>query len=121
MTSYARIRIETAITLAVIVALILVAHALGIALCPLRRFTGVPCPLCGATRAGLCLLRGDLAGAFALQPLVTIAAFAVPLAFLVRRWITFKLPRSAVGKWSLALVAGGLVAANWAYLIMREV
>lgn len=121
MTALVRNRIGTAITLAGIAALVLVAHALGLALCPLRRFTGVPCPMCGATRAGLCLLQGNLAGAFAQQPLVTIAALALPLAFLVRRWIPLKLPRSAVGKRCLALVACGLVAANWAYLIVREV
>lgn len=37
--------------------------------CPFRRMTGIPCPLCGMTRAVLCLLRGDVSGAFHCHPL----------------------------------------------------
>jgi len=37
-------------------------------LCPFRRLTGVPCPICGSTTATLHLGRGQLLSAFAAQP-----------------------------------------------------
>lgn len=43
-------------------------------LCPLLRFTGVPCPSCGGTRAGLYLLGADPMAAFAANPGITAAA-----------------------------------------------
>lgn len=40
--------------------------------CPLRSLTGWECPLCGATRMGSALLHGDLASAFADNPVVLL-------------------------------------------------
>ena len=41
--------------------------------CPFLALTGWQCPLCGATRMGAALLHGDLAGAYAFNPLVLVA------------------------------------------------
>jgi hypothetical protein len=55
----------------------------GLASCPNRAMTGIPCPGCGLTRASLALLSGDLAGALHWHPLVFLL---LPLAgFLVLR------------------------------------
>lgn len=48
-------------------------ETLGLVACPLRRLTGIACPGCGATRAGLALLRGDLAVALAMNPFLVLA------------------------------------------------
>jgi hypothetical protein len=47
-----------------------------IAFCPLRQSLGWPCPTCGGTHSALALARLDLAEAFTLNPLVTMAAVA---------------------------------------------
>ena len=46
-------------------------------LCPLLRFTGVPCPSCGGTRAGLYLLGGDPVSAFKMNAALTAATFTL--------------------------------------------
>jgi hypothetical protein len=48
----------------------------GLILCPYRALTGLACPGCGMTRATHFLLRGDLASAWAYNPLLFLA---VPL------------------------------------------
>ena len=48
----------------------------GLILCPYRALTGLACPGCGMTRATHFLLRGDLAAAWAHNPLLFLA---VPL------------------------------------------
>lgn len=40
--------------------------------CPLRTMTGWACPLCGGTRLGSALLRGDVAAAFSHNPLLLV-------------------------------------------------
>ena len=47
--------------------------------CPIRALCGIPCPGCGLSRAWLCALRLDLAGAFAYHPLFWLIP---PLLFL---------------------------------------
>ncbi len=52
----------------------------GVALCPFRAVTGLPCPGCGMTRAFCSIGHGDLARAFgynALAPFVFLAAMLV--------------------------------------------
>jgi hypothetical protein len=38
--------------------------------CPVRTLLQIPCPGCGMTRALKCLLQGDLAGSFAMHPML---------------------------------------------------
>jgi hypothetical protein len=52
-------------------------------LCPLRRTTGVPCPLCGMTTGVTALARGDLVGAVAANPLAPVLVLVVLLAWAV--------------------------------------
>lgn len=53
--------------------------AVALVPCPLRAWSGIPCPGCGVTRASVALARAELAQAWALNP----AAFLlVPLATL---------------------------------------
>lgn len=74
--------------------------------CPTHRFLGFDCPGCGSMRATHLLLRGDLPGALAHNPLLVLMgvplaalfwAEQVLLAFRGRR-IAF-IPRSAVLAW----------------------
>jgi hypothetical protein len=94
--------------------------------CPFREVTGVPCPLCGASRAFALAARGDgdlyrynaawvaLAAAAILVGLVALAASAVGRAPLT--WA-----RAALGappRLAAALVL--LVALPWAYAITER-
>ncbi len=46
-------------------------------MCPLLRFTGVACPSCGGTRAGLYLLGADPVSAFKMNAALTAAALTL--------------------------------------------
>lgn len=54
------------------------ATGLGVA-CPFRLATGWDCPLCGGTRMGGALLRGDLSAAFDFNPLALVLVAALGL------------------------------------------
>lgn len=41
--------------------------------CPLHELTGLYCPGCGSTRALHCLVRGNLSGALAYNPLMVVS------------------------------------------------
>lgn len=89
--------------------------------CPLKTFTGLPCPSCGATRTALALARLDVPAAFAVSPLATLGwifviagGLAAGAAALAGRAVP-ELPRRIPWPWRLA--AGALVVANWVYLV----
>ena len=72
--------------------------------CPLLGITGLPCPACGLTRAGLLFLHGDFAGAFRMHPffygLLALAVLAVIARYFLGRsigWISYLLAVLAVG------------------------
>ena len=66
--------------------------------CPMLIVTGLPCPACGLTRAGLLLLQGDFAGAFSMHPFIYVwIAFA--LSFVYNRYI-----RGRKMPWALQLL-----------------
>lgn len=72
--------------------------------CVYKHFLGVPCPGCGMTRALICLLKLDFAGAWGYNPLI----FAMPYVFLY----LFCDWRKPIHKYILVLIAiAGIV--NW--------
>ena len=74
---------ETAV-IASISGLLFVLVVLGIYDCPLDRFAGIPCPLCGITRAFTSAARGDFPAAFYYHPLWPVILLALVLFFLSR-------------------------------------
>jgi hypothetical protein len=93
--------------------------------CPLHAWTGIPCPTCGTTRAGLAFLEGRVLDALAWNPLVTLAA----LVFLaggiaVPVWILAGGPLPVPGRRiarPARVAAAGVIVANWIYLFLRGV
>ena len=67
------------------IALICVAIGLLIVVifgCPFYELFGIACPCCGVTRAWLCLLRGDVVGAFRYHGLFPVLPLLVALYVL---------------------------------------
>jgi hypothetical protein len=58
-------------------------------MCPLLAATDIPCPLCGATRAVVAALRGDVAASLRYSPIgiVVIAVVVASIALWRRRTI----------------------------------
>lgn len=76
----------------------------GLALpCPFRAVTGLLCPGCGVTRMCLALLRGDLAGAWAANPVLLLLLPVLGLLAVrtARRYI--REGRSLGPRWESAL------------------
>jgi hypothetical protein len=87
------------------------------ALCPLRRLTGVPCPLCGSTTVFMEAGAGHWTAALAANPLTVLAFFAflaAPLALVdpVASWAAQPARRR-----NLAL--GVLLALSWVWQLHR--
>jgi len=53
--------------------------------CLLRGTTGIPCPFCGSTTAGVCLGHGDVAGAVHASPLAVAMAVGFVALPVIRR------------------------------------
>lgn len=102
---------------------ILLCQLFGVMLCPLRRYTGIPCFTCGSTRAVLALVSGDFKTAFLTQPLiVSLACFIAPVIFFnlfvavtQKRVILISLARQE--KIGLAIILIATTLANWLYLL----
>jgi hypothetical protein len=77
--------------------------------CPLRSFTGVPCPLCGTTAAVRALLDADPVGALAANPFGILAVLVAVLLVAV--------PPAVLRVPARALVAAGL--ASWLFQLDR--
>ena len=93
----------------------------SVTICPLRRLVGVPCAACGTTRGWLTLLRGDVLGAFGHNPLFLLVVCLLSVGLAVRvatgRTLRIRLTRAEI---IIACCAGAtLLAANWAYVIIR--
>ena len=96
--------------------------------CTFHEITGQPCMTCGGTRAARALGRLDFGAAFRFNPLATLwLILAGPHALWVAASRVFKLPRPRVrtecrrDRWILGGVLLGLVAVNWAYLIIAKI
>lgn len=93
--------------------------------CLLREWAGIPCPTCGSTRAALALIRLDIVGAAAVNPLASVAiASLVAVGLAAPWWIRFggKLPvLSAAARRTLLWGALAAVAGNWIYLVISRV
>jgi hypothetical protein len=105
----------------------LFVYALGLerlpfTVCTFKAFTGWPCATCGTTRAAARLVRGDLAGALALNPATTLAGLGlVPWALcdlaLLRRGRALVVSVAPVLRRALTVLLAAALLANWAYLV----
>ena len=91
--------------------------------CPMRSLLGLPCPTCGATRAGHALADGQVLEAILYNPLVTVAAlFFVTAGLTAPLWVRLggAVPeiRASLST-RIALVA--VLALNWTYVVARGV
>lgn len=110
------------LSIAAVASFAAICHVLGIVVCPLKRFTGVPCPSCGTTRACLAMLRGDVRSAFAIQPFAVTLLFGVAPALLAATVVVGQGRMCAFlgalfarrpARWLCA----ALVAVDWIYVI----
>jgi hypothetical protein len=78
--------------------------------CFLLSTTGYYCPTCGGTRATYDLLHGDVAGAFARNPLVPLLYLAIAVG-LGYRWVRRRrgLPALSVPNWVFPAAAVALL------------
>jgi hypothetical protein len=96
---------------------------LGIDLCWLRRFTSLPCPGCGMTRAVLRLAHGDVAAALRLHP---FSLLVLPFAVVTSTSVFWSAPfrsrlRAAMGprQRGFERVYGAVVGAFLAFGLLR--
>jgi hypothetical protein len=95
--------------------------------CWLRTLTGLPCPFCGATHAGLALLHGDALAAIRINPLASFVYAAigfydlhVAVILLAAGHRRLRLDGLDQQREKVLLLAGLLlVMMNWAYLLVR--
>ena len=89
---------------AMVLSFVLPANGLGIDLCGVHRFTGLPCPGCGLSRAFIAVADGELAEALAWNPFVAVLwplFFALALLALLPRGM-----RARVEGWMSARATG---------------
>ena len=96
--------------------------ALPFTVCFFKLVTGLPCATCGSTRALGRLFRGDLAGAFGMNPLAAAGMLALlpwaaaDLALMTRRK-AFGLELGPAAARVARVAAVAAVFVNWAYLV----
>jgi len=83
--------------------------------CPFRAATGLPCPLCGATRAFALAVRGDGGWLSYNAPWVVLAALAVAAGALLLAGVRPRIPARA-----LAVAAVLFAAVAWAYALAQR-
>jgi len=97
----------------------------GLPACPIKHFTGWPCPSCGATRAMLALADFDLLTAFEFNPLVMLSFLGfVTLGLGAAGWALVDRRLPALPRRLPTPVRAAAVAAlvlNWLYLVATGV
>jgi len=84
--------------------------------CPFRAATGLPCPLCGATRAFALAVRGDGGWVAYNAPWVVLAALAIAAGLLALAGA--RLPRARPAYVAAAAVL--VVAVAWTYALVQR-
>jgi hypothetical protein len=72
--------------------------------CPLRALTGIPCPLCGMTRACVAAVHGHLGTSLAFNPAGVLVVLAAIVALVRPQWLT----RMRAPAWAVLVAAGAL-------------
>ena len=91
----------------------LAIHDPGV-LCPVRRLTGLPCPLCGGTTALAAAGAGHFDSAFAANPIVLLGALALVAAPAYAGDLWWRL-----GDRHRTWLLVGLLAVAWLYQLVR--
>lgn len=87
-------------------------------LCMFRRYSGLPCPTCGTTRAARAFWAGDLAGGLLSNPFVITFLAAVVGLFVLRLGFKRTIVLSArERRWGWTVVAVAFFA-NWIFLMV---
>lgn len=89
---------------------------LFITTCPVVLVTGLPCPGCGMTRACLCLLHLDFAGAWQMHPFIYVL-FVFVVYFGIRRYIGGILDTENL--WKAAAVIGIFMILFYIWRMLR--
>jgi uncharacterized protein DUF2752 len=79
-------------------------------ICPLRMLTGIPCPFCGGTHAGIDLGRGHPAAALRASPLAVCGAVAVIILPILRTTSLAERCRQLPAKTRNTVAITGIVA-----------
>lgn len=66
--------------------MIFMSGLLQVSVCPFRGITGLPCPACGLTRAGLLFLSGNFKDAFLVHPFI-YPVFVMAVVFCIFRYL----------------------------------
>ena len=89
--------------------------------CGFRELAGVPCPGCGTTGSLTHIMDGQLWSAMKTNPLAALSIvaglFAVPLTLAGAFSIRLLTIRKNITRFGLTSAVGGLVFANWMYLV----
>jgi hypothetical protein len=92
--------------------------------CPFKAATGFPCVTCGATRALLALVQGQVSAAFVLNPLVPLAAMTALSYVLYSGAVVVsgrRRLRTRVRAWEALVLRGSVIGAStavWGWLVI---
>ncbi len=106
-----------------IIARVIMQRNVALPVCGFHHLTGVPCPLCGGTRALGSIAELDLLAAIQFNPLVFLGGALITLWALLRmldRLLGTRLEktlRQHTNRLPLAFIALGFIVLNWLYLI----
>ena len=78
--------------------------------CPLRTFTGIPCPFCGMTRGVTALVHGHVSAAFTYNPGAFLVVAMAIVLLVAWRWQRVRIPM-----WAVFL----FFAVLWAYQLFK--